>query len=84
MWIDKNGTVYAGDRQGNDPVAPVRPANTLWDRESQTWQPLINQETDLDVIRQAAQFILDNLSVIPAKQTELDQLKIKLNAKRRI
>ncbi len=84
MWIDKNGYVYVGDRQGIDPVAPIRPVNTHWDQPTQAWKPLINQEEELDIIQQAAKFILDNLSVPVEKQAERDQLKTKLNTKRGI
>lgn len=37
MWIAKDGFPYAGDRQGDDPVAPSRPENGVWDKDLQDW-----------------------------------------------
>lgn len=37
LWIAKDGFPYAGDRQGNDPLAPARLENGLWDKNTQSW-----------------------------------------------
>ncbi len=85
MWIDQNGYVYVGDRQGNDALAPVRPANTRWDQATQSWKPFsADPEDELDIIKEAAKFLLENVSIPIEKQTERDQLKTKLSTKRRI
>jgi hypothetical protein len=37
-WVDKNGNLYAGDRQGQDKPGPVRPTDAhRWDVVLQDW-----------------------------------------------
>lgn len=82
--VIRNGQYIIVDRlkRGDTQVLKGPSSNHQWD--GSTWNKVVQPklETDLDVIQQAAQFILDNLTVPVEKQAKRDQLKTKLNTKR--
>ena len=82
--VIRDGHYYVTDRlKRSDVEVPERPTpDHQWD--GSTWNKVVQpkEETEIEVIQQAAKFILDNLVVPVEKQTERDQLKTKLNTKR--
>lgn len=76
MWIAKDGFPYAGDRQGDDPVAPSRPDNGVWDKNLQDWVVKPDPTGVFQKIRGIFQQAIFEKSAIatPAVQKELLKL----------
>lgn len=74
FWIDSNGQVYAGDRQGNDKPATKPPPDSMWDKVVQDWIA-IPPDPWPSIQKVFSQAISENPTVAtPALQKELLKL----------
>jgi len=77
FWIDRAGEIYAGDkRYPDDPEAPTRPENGLWDKLTQDW--IVKQDSS-DIFQKIQgifqQAIFEKTAIAtPAVQKELLKL----------